>query len=220
MIRAVVFDLDNTLYDYDHCNALAEKTLFRTVSETFEITEEKASSLLKKAKITIKEYLGSEVAASHNRLLYMQNICEQMQKNPLIYAMKFYDAYWDCFLENMTLFPHVIPLMDHIKKHGMKIGIITDLTAHIQYRKIEVLGIQNRIDHLVTSEEAGIEKPGRRIFELMLQKMELSPEEVLMVGDSEAKDIKGALNVGMRAFMYVRGTDNVQQEMLRIMGRD
>ena len=184
MIRAVVFDLDNTLYDYDHCNKIAEEILLSVISKEFDISVSEAGHLLKNAKSNVKRILGDGVAASHNRLLYMQNICEQCMQNPFRYAMKFYDTYWDCFLEHMTAFDHVIPVMDQLKKRGIVIGIITDLTAHIQYRKIAKLGLQDYIDHIVTSEEAGIEKPGRRIFELMLQKMELQPEEVLMVGDN------------------------------------
>ena len=217
MIRAVAFDLDNTLYDYDYCNKMAEETLLSVISEDLGISISEASHLLKNAKSNVKRILGDEVASSHNRLLYMQNICEQCNKNPFRYAVKFYDTYWDCFLEHMTAFDYVIPLMEQLKNRGIVIGIITDLTAHIQYRKIAKLGLQNHIDHLVTSEEAGIEKPGRHIFDLMLKKMVLSPEETLMVGDSETKDIMGALNAGMHVFKYERENVNIQQEILRIM---
>ena len=184
------------------------------ISKEFDISVSEAGHLLKNAKSNVKRILGDGVAASHNRLLYMQNICEQCMQNPFRYAMKFYDTYWDCFLEHMTAFDHVIPVMDQLKKRGIVIGIITDLTAHIQYRKIAKLGLQDYIDHIVTSEEAGIEKPGRRIFELMLQKMELQPEEVLMVGDNIKKDIIGARDVGMHGILFERNEKDMRKLIL------
>ena len=201
-IKVVVFDLDNTLYDYDTCNALAEKKLFRTIAEEFGVTEEDAKNLLKNAKLDVKEQLGDEVAASHNRLLYMQNICEQADKNPFLYAMKFYNVYWDTVLENMEPFDYVVSLLDELKAKKIKIGILTYLTAHIQYRKIEKLGIGDRIDCLVTSEEAGAEKPSEKMFSLMLRKLCVKPEEILMIGDSEKKDIVGAEAVGMKTLLF------------------
>lgn len=206
-IKAVVFDLDNTLYDYDACNKLAEKELFRTIAEKFSITEEDAEKLLKKAKANIKNQLGDEVAASHNRLLYMQNICEQAGENPLKYALEFYNAYWDTMLENMVLFEYVKPLLGELKGKHIKVGILTDLTAHIQYRKLERLGISEMIDCLVTSEEAGAEKPSEKMFDLMLKKLDLKAEEVLMIGDSEKKDIAGAEVVGMKTLLFENRLD-------------
>ncbi len=201
-IKAVVFDLDNTLYDYDACNELAEKKLFETISIAFDVTENQADKLLKQAKKNIKKLLGDEVAASHNRLLYMQNICEQMGKNPMIYAMDFYNAYWDTMLENMQPFDYVKTLIEELKIRGIKIGILTDLTAHIQYRKLEKLELTNLIDYLVTSEEAGAEKPSGKMFDLMLKKLGMFSKEVIMVGDSQKKDIEGARKAGFETILF------------------
>lgn len=202
MIKAVIFDLDNTLYDYDKCNAFAEARLFETIALDFAISKEQAVQLLKQAKKNVKEQLGSGVAASHNRLLYMQNVCEQAGRNPFEYALKFYDVYWNTFLANMTLFTYAGPLLQELRQKNMKVGVLTDLTAHIQYRKIIRLGIENQIDYLVTSEEAGAEKPSEKIFRLMLAKMNVCPEEALMIGDSLPKDIQGAEAVGIRGLLF------------------
>lgn len=217
-IKAVVFDLDNTLYDYDTSNFFAEKNLFQTIAADFEILEDEAEQLLKNAKRIIKNQLGDEVAASHNRLLYMQNICEQMGRNPLIYAMKFYNAYWDTMLENMVLFDYVEPLMDELKVKNIKTCILTDLTAHIQYRKLVKLGLIDKIDYLVTSEEAGAEKPSEKMFELMLRKLGFSAKEVLMIGDNEKKDIVGAEVTGMNALKFGREED-FGEKVRRLLGQ-
>ena len=217
MIKAIIFDLDNTLYDYDSCNAIAEKKLFKEISLDFEIPEEKIPELYQCVKNHVKMAIGNEVAASHNRLLYMQDICEKLGRNPLLYAMKFYDVYWNAMLDNMKLFDYVEPLIEEARKRGIKIGILTDLTAHIQYRKIIKLGLAEKIDYLVTSEEAGVEKPSEKIFLKMLGKMRVEPYEALMIGDSYEKDILGAKKVGMEVLHYDRKT-RMMEEVGRILG--
>lgn len=213
--KAVIFDLDNTLYDYDYCNAVAEHELYLCISQNFNIAEEEAESLLKNAKDNIKEQLGDNVAASHNRLLYMQNICEQLGKNPLNYAMRLYNTYWDTLLDNMKLFDYVIPLFDELKSQNIKIGVLTDLTAHIQYRKLQQLGICDYIDCLVTSEEAGAEKPSLKMFDLMLNKLQLEPKEVVMIGDSKKKDIDGAEAALIKGILFegVQDFNNRKEEI-------
>lgn len=211
MIKAIIFDLDDTLYDYDSCNAIAEKKLFQEISSDFGIPEEKIPELYKSVKNHVKRIIGNEVAASHNRLLYMQDICERLEKNPLLYAMKFYDVYWNAMLDNMKLFDYVEPLIEKARKRGIKIGILTDLTAHIQYRKIIKLGLAEKIDYLVTSEEAGVEKPSEKIFLKMIEKMKIEPYEALMIGDSYEKDILGAKKVGMEVLHYDRKTRIIEE---------
>lgn len=119
----------------------------------------------------------------------------------MLYAMDFYNVYWDTMLENMQLFGYVEPLLEELKESGIKIGILTDLTAHIQYRKLSKLCLSDKIDYLVTSEEAGAEKPSDKMFNLMLDKFGMLSEEVLMVGDSQKKDIDGARNAGMECVL-------------------
>lgn len=201
MIKMVIFDLDNTLYDYDYCNQIAEKKLLSEVSKRFEIPYAEAAKLLNNAKKHVKKQLGN-VAASHNRILYMQDICEQISVNPLLHVMDFYNLYWDTLLEKMQLYPYVRPLLDLLKKRNIMAGIITDLTAHIQYRKLDKLQLLSDIDFLTTSEEAGQEKPSEAIFRKMISKAGFKPTELLMIGDSKMKDIDGALALGIHTILF------------------
>lgn len=219
VIKAVIFDLDNTLYDYDKCNNIAERKLVELIASEFEISEETAKQLLKNAKLNIKKQLGEEVAASHNRLLYMQNICEQVGKKTLRYAMEFYNAYWDSMLEEMKLFDYVCPLVTELKEKGIIIGVLTDLTAHIQYRKLDRLGLLNLVDYLTTSEEAGAEKPSPKGFQLMISKLHLNPDSIVMIGDSFEKDICGAKRLGMKCILYKNGV-SVREQVLKLLSEE
>ena len=76
-------------------------------------------------------------------------------------------------------------------------AICTNMLADIQMEKLEYLGIADKVDCLVTSEEAGVDKPGSAIFLLAMHKCRCLPEETVMVGDNFTHDIQGALDVGI-----------------------
>ena len=54
----------------------------------------------------------------------------------------------------------------------------------------------------MTSEEAGKEKPDKKMFTLAMEKLNLFPEQIIMIGDSFQKDVKGAEAVGIHSILY------------------
>ena len=218
MIKLVAFDLDNTLYDYDMCNRASESALFYELTHQFKVDKAYGKELLKNAKKYVKNLLGN-TAASHNRLLYMQNICEQLGVNPVVYARTLYDIYWNTFLSEMKLFDYVLPLFEDLKRNEIHIGILTDLTAYIQYRKIERLDIGDYINYLVTSEEVGEEKPSAKMFDCLMKKSGCGPDNIIMIGDDEKRDIIGAVNCDIHAIKYVPGLD-IRAEVRKVYEAD
>ena len=108
-------------------------------------------------------------------------------KKPLFpHAYKMYRLYWDTLMKQMTLEEGVSLGMKELKEQGVYVGICTNMTAEIQYQKIEKLGITRWIDGVVTSEEAGVEKP----------------EDCVFIGDSLRHDIEGAKQAGMQVIWY------------------
>jgi putative hydrolase of the HAD superfamily len=215
MIKAVVFDLDNTVYDYDICNEKAMNKLENFACNKYHISGEQFISEFDKAKHIVKKRLG-DTGSSHNRMLYMQVFLERIDRKPTDGALELYDIYWDTMLENMELYPYVLPLMKELKNRGITIAVLTDLTAHIQHRKLQKLGLAEFVDVMVTSEEAGREKPSLIAFDLVLKKIfemsDVKPEEILMIGDSQKKDIDGAGMAGMKALLYRKEEANSMGE--------
>jgi len=76
------------------------------------------------------------------------------------------------------------------------------MQAHIQIRKLERLGVLDLIDFLVTSEEVGCEKPDSKVFDLALRKINLSKEDVIMIGDSLTKDVEAAQTYGIKGYKF------------------
>ncbi len=201
MIKAVIFDLDDTLYGYEALDREARERVRTLVCGELGIAAEAYERAYAYGRSETKRQLG-DVAASHNRLLYCQKTLEYLGVNPMPLSLRMYEAYWGTFLEKMKLFEGVREFMDCMREHGILMMICTDLTAHIQHRKIEALGIAQDIKYLVTSEEAGKEKPAPEMFALCLNKLGVAPEEICYIGDSQTKDVEGAKAAGMQALRF------------------
>lgn len=212
MIKGVVFDLDNTVYDYDFCHEKAMKKLTAFACKKYGLTTTEFERNFNQAKADVKEQLGN-TGASHNRMLYMQVFLESIGLRPTEDALDLYNIYWDELLANIKLFPYVLPLMRKLKERGIKILVLTDLTAHIQHRKIAKMGLAGYIDIFVSSEEAGEEKPSKKAFDRLLLKAKLNAEELLMIGDSQEKDIDGSKSAGLKALLYKKGNGDCMDEI-------
>ena len=189
--KGILLDIDNTLYNYDITHKIAKNKVLEFCINELKLEKDVIENAYDVGRKKVHIEL-SETAASHNRLLYFQKMCEILNINSLDYAFKIYNIYWDTFLENMIPFDGIYVFLEKYKNN---ICLVTDLTAHIQYRKIEKLKLNQFIDKVVTSEEAGREKPHPYMFMLALEKLNLGKDEVCMIGDSFKKDIFGASNL-------------------------
>lgn len=217
MKKGVIFDLDNTLYNYDKCDKKAQQVLQDYCELTLHVSKETFSVLYARAKEDVKRQLGN-VGASHNRMLYMQRLLELINSKPISYALELYDVYWDTMLSEMTPFEYVIPFWERLSENNIKIGILTDLTVHIQHRKLRALGISDYVDAIVTSEEVGAEKPDSIMFERMIQKLGIAADELIMVGDSEEKDCEGARRCGIEAIHFQESCqENIVNEIVKMI---
>ena len=193
--KSILLDIDDTLYSYDSAHSVA----LECVAEFFEkkLKIDKPSFFLSYEKARKQVHIElSETAASHNRLLYFQKMCEFLKINSLKQGIKLYDLYWDNFIKNLKPFDGVYDLL---KKYKNKICLVTDLTSYIQYRKIEKLKLNDYCNLIVTSEETGKNKPHPIMFMSALKKLGVNANEACMIGDSFDKDIFGANNLGIDA---------------------
>jgi putative hydrolase of the HAD superfamily len=83
------------------------------------------------------------------------------------------------------------------------VGVISNMNTGSQ-RLLDDMGLTDHVDFAVTSGEAGVEKPDRRIFDAALAKSGVLADEVAVVGDQLESDIFGAENAGMRPILIDR----------------
>lgn len=95
-------------------------------------------------------------------------------------------------------------LLDAARQRA-RIGIVSNNLLDEQQEKLRCCELDQYIDVLVVSEEAGVSKPHPRIFEIALERLDGRPDQAVMVGDSWSADIVGASKAGIRAVWFNRG---------------
>lgn len=196
----VVFDLDNTLYPYDPSHRAAMTAVETKLADVVAIDPARFRKEFAVARRIVKERLG-ETASAHNRLLYFQTLLEQLGMHAqVLLALDLEQTYWRAFLAQSRLFDDARDLLRDLRTAGIRTAILTDLTAQIQFRKLVYFGLDQQFDAVVTSEEAGVDKPAREMFVLLFDKLRLEdPAGVWMVGDNPVADIRGAQAHGLAA---------------------
>lgn len=189
---AILLDLDNTLYSYQPSHEVAMNAVCEKIMRTFSINKEQFNSAFSQARIDVKNRLHG-LASSHSRLLYFQRMLEIIGLgSQVLLALDFEQTYWRTFLNKIVLFDGVKELLDDIRLSGIPTAIVTDLTSQIQFRKVVYLGLDHYFDYMVTSEEAGYDKPHPAPFELAISKLNADAQCIWMIGDNAEADIKGA----------------------------
>lgn len=189
---AILFDTDNTLYPYAPAHAAAQDAVRTKVVATFAISPDDFDKAFNEARRQIKTRL-KHTASSHSRLLYLQRMLEIMGLgSQVLWALDFEQTYWRTFLSNAILFDDVKELLDDLRLLGIPTAIVTDLTAQIQFRKVVYFGLDHYFDYIVTSEEAGFDKPHEAPFQIALEKMRPKGNCIWMIGDNPINDIRGA----------------------------
>ena len=189
---AILFDTDNTLYHYDPAHQAAQMAVKTKVIGTTSIKPEEFDRAFHDARKQVKARL-KDTASSHSRLLYLQRMLEILGLgSQVLLALDFEQTYWRTFLSHAVLFDEVKELLDDLRLLGIPTAIVTDLTAQIQFRKLVYFGLDRYFDYIVTSEEAGFDKPHSAPFQIALEKMQPKGECVWMIGDNPINDIRGA----------------------------
>lgn len=199
MIEGVIFDFDNTIFDYDLCNKKALERMFVEIEKKHLIPYEKVDKTFRKINIQIKTSNNS--GCKFHKYVYIQQLCESL-KIPLIHVQEYLDIYNQIFKKHFQLNEGIIPLFEFLKSKKIKIGVCSNNVFYQQYQKCMESKILQYIDILQTSDLFGEEKPNPNIYSHILEKMELPNEKIIWVGDSLEHDVYPCLEKNILAFHY------------------
>ena len=216
MIKSIIFDIDNTLYDYDHAHVIAMRSLAEYMTEQFGWDAKKTEQEISSVYIQIQNEIGQK-AACHNRLIRFQRLLEQNGLPLHPHALNMYEIYWDTLIRNAKLYPGVETALRDLKNAGYVLGIGTNLTARIQFRKLTAFGLLQYFDFIVSSEETDHEKPQEDIFKYCAKKAHCLPSQCIYVGDSMIHDIIGAQSAGMHPLWFRPHVDGSGEDLSQAM---
>lgn len=200
-LKGIFLDLDDTFYSYPPCNEAGKQAVFAHLASILQKPAEVIAQAFESGRQHTKDMLKTpefELAASHSRLLYCQNATEELiGRTNAALTLECEKIFWSAFIKAMNLFPGARECLTRAKTAGKIIAIVTDMTAQTQLQKLVALGIADLVDFVISSEEAGREKPDPSSMHLALQKTRLKSHEVVMVGEDEARDTTAARAAGI-----------------------
>ncbi|WP_033916740.1 HAD family hydrolase [Campylobacter sputorum] len=189
MIKGVIFDLDNTLYD----DRIYIYEMFKIFAKRYEISFEK-----------MKEIFTDEMR------LKSIDIFGDILKRLNIYSKKAHDEMFEIY-ENLdcllSLNDDSVEILEFLQNRGVKMAIVTNGVVGVQKNKIKVLNVKKYIKNIVYAREFGkeCEKPHPKPFLKAVEMLNLNPDEVIFIGDNPLTDIKGAKSAGILAYRLLNG---------------
>ena len=166
----VIFDLDNTVYEYEPCHKAGLIAASRIALSEFGISPRVFFREYKNSRAAVKSRISG--ASSHNRLLYFTELIGSLHmKLDLDAALTLSDTYWASYFLKMKPAEGYERLINALRHRGAGIALVTDQIADIQHKKLMVLGAHKHFDFLVTSEECSGEKKTLAPFELLFSRI-------------------------------------------------
>lgn len=203
MITTIIFDLDDTLYDYEYANKKGLEGAFKEwklVQPGF--TFEGFIELYNQSRNWVKRFLP-DTASSHSRALYFQKVVESVYNQPNTdILIQLFDSYYKEFYSNMKLFPDVKEVLLKLKEQKFLLVLVTNMLSETQYRKLSLLGLGTIFDHIITSESVEHEKPHPHIYSHTLTLSKSKANKSVMIGDSFTNDIEPSVWLGMKAIWF------------------
>lgn len=205
--KQLFFDLDRTLWDFETNSRCALEVLYRQLElgtriEHFEhfhhtYVRINADMWLRygKGKITKEELRnGRFLKALAYHGIHSESLAKQLA-----------DGYINISPRQTVLFPQVVETLQLLQKEGYRMHIITNGFREVQFLKLDGCGLTPFFDRVLCSEEAGVNKPDRKVFRMAEEWTDCLPEDAVMIGDDMKADIHGALQAGWHAIHFDPG---------------
>ena len=215
MITTLFIDLDDTLWDTAQNNKDAMRDLFeiRGWESKLGDFEEWYASYAAHNDYLWDEYRKGTVSKSE---LILRRLREPLE--PGIGTLTddevlgINDLFLDLVGSKSKVVPGAIDLLTELKPH-YKIAVLSNGFREVQTNKMRSAGLLDYFDHIILSEDASANKPHKAIFDYAFDLTGTRPSQTIMIGDSWAADIEGALNANIPAVWFnPRGEKKPPQE--------
>jgi HAD superfamily hydrolase (TIGR02253 family) len=189
MIKAVIFDLDNTLVDFMGMKRQAVAAAIASMIDAgLTLTQAEVQARID----AIYKERGIEFQNVFDQLLYdiFQKVDYKILSAGII-------AYRRAREAALVPYPHVTMTLVELVKRGIHLAVVSDAPGREAWLRLCYLNFHHLFDHVVTFEDTGQHKPSPAPFLRALELLKVKPEETLMVGDWPERDMVGAAKVGI-----------------------
>ena len=223
--RAVFFDLDETLIK----NNIPVRKLFPRVYSDFK------EAIEPKSRKIFFEVLQYEVKKLWIHMFDSDTSPEQQLVNCFVKALNETNSlspdrtpklakvmvthFFKLGAHNVELHDGVIETLTALRKKGITIGIVTNGIKTLQKGKIRHLKLEQYVDSIIISGEAGAHKPDQEIFDLALSKANVTANQAWFVGDHVTNDVAGAVKAGLTSVYYNPQNLHVEKSFVGVLER-
>ncbi|MEW5951823.1 MAG: HAD-IA family hydrolase [Elusimicrobiota bacterium] len=189
MIKAVIFDIDNTLMDFMRMKRAAVDAAVDAMID--------AGLNVKKEEMIDKIFNVYWQEGIEDQNIFDKVLTKEFGQVDYKILAAGIIGYKRAKEGHMTLYPHVKLTMTELMKMGIRMGVVSDAPRLPVWLRIVGLGLHHYFENVVSYDDTGERKPSTKPFKKILELMKLKPDEALMLGDWAERDIVGAKNVGM-----------------------
>jgi putative hydrolase of the HAD superfamily len=196
MVKSILFDLDDTLLDRNTSIQQFISAQYDRLAPSFE-------------HISKQDYVSRFIELDCHGRVWKDQVYQMLVAE---FSIKLVS--WQALLEDYEIqfqyycvpFPFLVETLSQLKQQGYLLGIVTNGLGHVQNRSIDSLGIRDYFDTILISEIEQVRKPELEIFHRAVQRLGVTAEESVFVGDHPQADIEGAIRSGMKT-IWRRNSD-------------
>ena len=197
MIKAIIFDLDNTLLDFVKMKRFALRAAVTAMNEAgLGVNEKKAFNDI------FDLYLNK--GWEHQQVFddYLQQTTGEVSNKVLAAGIVSYRRAREATL---LVYPNVNKTLIELLKMGIKLAVVSDAPSREAWMRLYYLNLHHIFDPVLTYDDSGSKKPSPKPFMMALKELNLSAKEVLMIGDWPDRDVVGAKQIGMKTIFAKYG---------------
>ena len=210
-LRALLFDVNGTLIDIETDEGMEEvyraighfliyqgiklhrwevrELYFQTVKEQFDTSHETYPEF---DVVAVWQKILERRAGDYTRLLPD----EKRKQLPLFLA----EMQRGICRKRLRLFPQVQDVLGQLKDH-YALAVVSDAQSAYAIPELRMVGLQGYFDPIIISGSYGFRKPDARLFRTALERLQVSPDQAVFIGNDRYRDVFGAKQAGMRTIL-------------------
>ncbi|HEY3004020.1 MAG TPA: HAD family hydrolase [Kribbellaceae bacterium] len=219
-LRAVVFDLDDTLFDHTGSATAAVSGWVRALGGT--PTAGLLAGWFAIEQTHFDAWLAGRVTHQEQRRLRLRDFLPLIGV-PVPVGDAALDASYDVFLDwyerSWRAFDDARPALEVARSNGLRVGVLTNGSTAQQHAKLDRIGLADLVDVVRTSEDLGAGKPAPRAYLETCAALGAEPAETVMIGDNPELDVRAARAAGLSAVQLDRAAGHDLRELVATASR-